>query len=455
MATELTDSGVDVTLDKWDLREGHDAVAFMETMVTDPSISKVIIICDRVYASKADGRSGGVGTETQIISAEVYAKRDQDKFVAVIAEKDAEGKPYLPTYYKSRIYIDLSESERYAENFEKLLRWLFDKPLYTKPEIGNPPTFIVEPEAPTLGTSVLAKRVIEGARNDKGYTRGALDEYLSIFAEQLERFRITFNDDEPDEKIVESIEAFVPARDEFVRVLTTLIQYTDSELHINAVHKFFESCIPYLYRPADVNQWSDINADNFTFIIHELFLYTVALLLRGESIELATHLLSQPYYVAGNNEYGGNRTRTFAVFRDYMRSLEVRNKRLNARRLSLRADFLEKRSKSSGVQFRHLMQADFVCFLRAELSNGDPYGRWWPETLLYANRHYGAFELFARASSKAYLSRLLTLLGVASLDAIKAKLDEYGQDRSALPRWEFESIEPATLAGFEQLGTTV
>ena len=85
----------------------------------------MILICDQVYASKADGRSGGVGTETQIISAEVYAKQDQDKFVAVIAERDSEGKPYLPTYYKSRIYVDLSESDRYAENFEKLLRWIF------------------------------------------------------------------------------------------------------------------------------------------------------------------------------------------------------------------------------------------------------------------------------------------------------------------------------------------
>ena len=28
-ATELRESGVDVILDKWDLKEGHDAVAFM------------------------------------------------------------------------------------------------------------------------------------------------------------------------------------------------------------------------------------------------------------------------------------------------------------------------------------------------------------------------------------------------------------------------------------------
>jgi len=39
---ELRESGVDVILDKWDLREGHDAYAFMEKMVTDPQIKKVL-----------------------------------------------------------------------------------------------------------------------------------------------------------------------------------------------------------------------------------------------------------------------------------------------------------------------------------------------------------------------------------------------------------------------------
>lgn len=104
-ATELRESGVDVLLDKWDLKEGHDAVAFMEQMVTNPEIKKVAMICDQRYAAKADGRAGGVGTETQIISREVYEKQDQEKFVAVVREKDQNGKPCLPTYYKSRIYL--------------------------------------------------------------------------------------------------------------------------------------------------------------------------------------------------------------------------------------------------------------------------------------------------------------------------------------------------------------
>lgn len=453
LATELVNSGVDVILDKWDLREGHDAIAFMEKMVTDPSITKVILVCDQIYASKADGRSGGVGTETQIISAEVYAKQSQDKFVAVIAERSDAGKPYLPTYYKSRIYVDLSESDRYAENFEKLLRWVFDRPLYLKPEIGRPPSFIIEPDAPALGTSVLAKRVIEGIKADKGYARGALDEYLSLFSEHLERFRISGSEGELDDRIVRSIEDFTASRNELIQIVTTLAQYTDPLAYVPRVHRFFESLMPYLSRPPQITQWNEMDFDNFKFIVHELFLYSIAILLRSEHIESATYLLSQSYYVPGNSDYGKNATVSYTAFREYVKSLEIRNQRLKSNRLSIRADLLEQRSKTSGVQFRHVMQADFVCFLRADLTHTDSYDGWWPETLLYATRHYGPFELFARATSRTYLSRTLPLLGIANLEVLKAKLDEYAIDRKSLPRWQFDSFSPAALLGFDQLGT--
>ena len=54
LATELRENSVDVVLDKWDLREGNDAIAFMEKMVTDKTIEKVLIISDKMYAEKAD-----------------------------------------------------------------------------------------------------------------------------------------------------------------------------------------------------------------------------------------------------------------------------------------------------------------------------------------------------------------------------------------------------------------
>ncbi len=71
LETELRNNGVDVILDQWALKEGHDSVAFMEEMANNPNIKRVIIISDRKYTEKANGRDEEVGTETQIISKEI------------------------------------------------------------------------------------------------------------------------------------------------------------------------------------------------------------------------------------------------------------------------------------------------------------------------------------------------------------------------------------------------
>jgi hypothetical protein len=155
LGTELRENGVDVILDKWDLKEGNEANAFMEQMVSDEDIKKVILVIDEQNSEKANKRTGGVGTETQIISAEIYESVEQNKFVAVIANRDHEGNAKLPVYYKSLIYIDLSDEDLYGKNFEQLLRWVYDKPLNVKPEIGNKPAFLNEESSVSLGTSVV------------------------------------------------------------------------------------------------------------------------------------------------------------------------------------------------------------------------------------------------------------------------------------------------------------
>ena len=92
LANRLVSHGVDVVLDKWDLKEGNDKYEFMERCVYDSSITKVLIICDKAYAQKANDRTGGVGDETVIISSEVYGNARQEKFIPIIAERDEEGK---------------------------------------------------------------------------------------------------------------------------------------------------------------------------------------------------------------------------------------------------------------------------------------------------------------------------------------------------------------------------
>jgi hypothetical protein len=451
LASELRESGVDVILDKWDLKEGYDAVAFMEKMVTDPEIKKVAIVSDEIYAAKADGRAGGVGTETQIISKEVYENQEQDKFVAVVAQKDEVGKPYLPTYYKSRIYIDLSEPDKYGENFEKLLRWVFDKPLYVKPDLGKKPSFLDKGESISLGTTANFKRAVDAIRNNKAYALGALDEYLNTFAENLERFRIKKSEGEFDDAVVKSIEDFLPHRNEAIQLFVTISQYAANDENIQKMHRFFESLVPYMNRPEHVRQWNEWDFDNFIFIVHELFLYAVAVLIKHERFDQANFLMEQKYYMPGNSDYGRDIMVSFIVFRKYMRSLEHRNKRLGLRRLSVRADLLKERSSGTGVEFRDLMQADFVLYLRAELEAEGDFGTWWPETLLYLGHFHSPFEIFARAVSNKYFDKVKCLLAIDSPADLEGLMNAYKEDKRRLPRWEFESFSPSALLGYDQL----
>ncbi len=451
LATSLRESGIDVMLDKWDLKEGHDAYAFMEKMVSDPEIEKVAIISDQVYSEKADGRKGGVGTETQIISKEVYDNQEQGKFVVIVSEKDETGNPYLPTYYKSRIYIDLSEPDTYAENYEKLLRWIFNKPLYEKPELGKVPAFLSGDSAVSLGTTASFKRAIDTIKNAKISAPGAIDEFFEVFINNLERFRIERTEEEYDELIVKNIEAFLPYRNEAIQIFVSIAQYAPSEENVTKLHRFLERLIPYMSRPPEVTQCSGVSFDNFKFIVHELFLYAFSILLKYERFEQANFLLQNQYYVSGNSDYGGEDMTGFPVFRKFIHSLDHRNKRLELRRLSLHADLLEGRSKSSGLEFKYLMQGDFVLFMRSEIE--DDYSTWWPETLVYLFRFNSAFEIFARAVSKKYFGKLKCLLSIEQKEDLIGLFESYRAGKRQLPRWEVNSVNPSGLLGYEQLAT--
>jgi hypothetical protein len=368
-----------------------------------------------------------------------------------LLKKNEVGKPYLPTYYKSRIYIDLSEPDKYGENFEKLLRWIFDKPLYVKPDLGKKPSFIDEGEPISLGTTVNFKRAVDAIRNNKAYALGALNEYFNTFAENLEKFRIEKPEGEFDDAVIKSIEDFLPYRNEAIQLFVTISQYAANDENIQKMHRFFEDLVPYMNRPENVRQWSEWDFDNFIFIVHELFLYAVAVLIKHERFDQANFLMEQQYYIPGNSDYGRDVMVSFIVFRKNMRSLEHRNKRLELGRLSVRADLLKERCSGTGVEFRDLMQADFVLYLRAELEAEGSFGRWWPETLLYLGHYHSPFEIFARAVSKKHFNKVKCLLAIQSPSDLEGLLNAYKEDKRRLPRWEFESFSPSALLGYEQL----
>jgi hypothetical protein len=165
-AERLAGDGIDIVLDIYDLKEGQDKYSFMERMVTDPNVTHVLVVCDKVYSEKADTKKAGVGTESQIISREVYEKVEQSKFIPVVCESSEDGEPYLPTFFKSRIWIDFSSLEAVNENWERLIRALFGKPAHQKPQLGKPPAYIF-----TDSASLRAPLVENSQCSNKHYSK--------------------------------------------------------------------------------------------------------------------------------------------------------------------------------------------------------------------------------------------------------------------------------------------
>lgn len=421
----------------------------MEQMVRDPDIKKVALICDRIYAEKANDREGGVGTETQIISKEVYEAQDQNKFVAVVTEKDDLGKPYVPIYYQSRVYIDLSQPDTYAENFERLQRWIFDKPLYVKPKRGKVPDFLTNENPIQLGTTYTFNRAISAIKGHKPFAEGAIEDFLSTFIENLEEFRIVSKDKsvEFDERVVTSIQSFLPYRDQFIQLVETLCRYDHQINYAKKFHRFFENFYPFTeWMPHLPKVWGNCDFDNFIFMLHELFLYTIAILLKYEKFEQAEILLNEEYFIAERGTSEKNRMATFREFSAPIDSLDHRAHRLESGRVSPHADLFEARNASSGIPFRYLMQADFVLYIRSEVSQTN-LGRWWPVTLLFVGHFGGAFEIFARSSSKSYFKKTRGLICVDTPADLKPLFDAYKDGTRKPPTWGFHSISPDRLLG--------
>jgi hypothetical protein len=189
-AERLIAEGVDVVLDIYELKEGHDKYSFMERMVTDQSVTHVLVVSDKQYSEKADARRAGVGTESQIISKEVYEKVQQSKFIPLVCEF-SDDEPFLPTFLKSRIWIDFSSPEAVNDNWERLIRVLYGKPLHQKPLLGQPPAYLATdvavPSNPAIAKFARFKQaLVQGAR---GLTRYRED-FLAACLEFADALRV-------------------------------------------------------------------------------------------------------------------------------------------------------------------------------------------------------------------------------------------------------------------------
>jgi hypothetical protein len=134
LATTLRNRGVDVVLDQWDLKPGDDLPHFMETELE--KCDYAVIVCSETYVSKANAGEGGVGYEKMIVTSSLLSTIDNNKIIPIVRQSSS---PVLPTFLKTKIYVNFSNDSDVEYSLDELLRTMLNAPLYQKPEIGSNP----------------------------------------------------------------------------------------------------------------------------------------------------------------------------------------------------------------------------------------------------------------------------------------------------------------------------
>lgn len=132
LATVLGNYGINCIVDIYDLQLGQDINYFMEQI---KRVDKVLILLGKEYKERANNRKSGVGTETQIISNDVYNDVGQTKFIPIVINKDEKGEAYLPYYLEKRLYADLTNSSSFEEQINEIVRQIHGYPKREKPPV--------------------------------------------------------------------------------------------------------------------------------------------------------------------------------------------------------------------------------------------------------------------------------------------------------------------------------
>lgn len=132
LAAALGQYGINCIVDIYDLQLGQDLNYFMEKI---KRVDKVLILLGKEYTERANNREAGVGTETQIITNDIYNDVEQTKFIPIVVNKDEKGEAYLPYYLEKRLYADLTNDSLFEEQIKEIVKHIYGYPKREKPPV--------------------------------------------------------------------------------------------------------------------------------------------------------------------------------------------------------------------------------------------------------------------------------------------------------------------------------
>ncbi|EES90359.1 SEFIR domain protein [Clostridium phage D-1873] len=445
LAERLIGDGIEVILDQWDLKAGYDKFAFMEQMVTSKEIDKVLVICDKQYKEKADNRDGGVGIETQIITPKIYNQVKQEKFIPVIAEIDGEFESCMPNYMDGKIGVDLSNDNVFEYGYEELLRLIYNKPQYKKPQLGKKPSFLLQDDEVYFKTTNIVRQLKNALLNKPQQAEYFIDDFINEFFNELDKFKISYDETKKegviaDEIICEKIDGMMILRNNYINILELLCKLK-SDFDINIIIKLFENIYSYTQFQGS-GTYSEVQFDQYKFFIREIFIYTISILLENRLFHKANILLQTRYFL--KNKYDENNTgRLFPSLYLYVTTLdELRKNGLGINKISITADMLIKRSNINGKDYsQQIIGTDLLLHYISSIKNKNEvdYDKiWFPCMYIYIN-YYRNVEILQKMIRKNDFEQTKILFNVDNEEQMKELIKNYKNEYKGYNN-SFESI---------------
>jgi hypothetical protein len=435
-ATQLQELyGVEVIFDEWDLQAGQDKFKFMESCVSDPTITHVLVVCDQQYAIKADKRVGGVGTESEIITPEIYEHSDQTRFVPVVFEYDENDKPYLPVLLKSRMYFDLSNvRNNYNSEMENLVRTLWGKPKKTKPSLASRPDWLEE------GYSNLSplRRLISDYESKPINRKRKESEIITSYIEKTKE--ICGYQSCTEDNLYKDIVATRELQELFSQFISekASVGLDDGRDFSNILEKTYNEFFTW-----DGVDYSSSNDEKYYFLAQENVIRMISIFIYYDRYDYIHDVINHTYFLRPYSNNPTTHACDITGFYHYLSTLEERFKPKSekARLFSLEADLIISRANTSYCSKENLIFADlFICQMSHcfhDRSKTYAY-TWFPITYVYGDEFVNPWYRFISAS---YCKKAMVAFGCNNIQDMVKLLSENIMDEKVGYNRSFHSVK--------------
>lgn len=452
IADRLTTEGaIDVVIDEYDLKEGQDVNFFMERLSVDDTLHFCLVMSDASYSKKANDRKKGVGAEAQIISKEIYESVGQTKFIPVVMENDADGKPCLPVFLKSRKYIDFSSPQKINENWDKLVRLLHGKPKRLRPKLGDLPAFLDDEIGFQFTKLRSTYQVLKIALMDGKPGAAVLrDDMLESLRDELKETHesLSTNDRSGDELIAvwkRQLEAQAVARNLLVDWMIVEAKIDADRCLSGCVIPLLE-CVAHLAIGDSEHVMNTTTKDALKCFAYEMALYAVASLIEADATTALKNLFEHPFPSLRSNL--DTRLVGMEGFRHYSKLADAWNSRQDQRWISPLAQLFKNNASHKRIGFPKLVEAEALIFVFNVLNDS----AWYPNSAAYLERG-PVFPWFLKAKNGKGTDRLAVITGWPTWSEVRNDFIAKFRHQLQGARWEvFEwgSVEYLSAMGFDE-----